>query len=383
MTIVHYHVQVIGIKIGLNVRECLGTGKGGIGRYTRNLIDNMFRLDNENEYALFSEDNPVLDEFPDVARFDVKTKPSVRRLIWDHLKMPRALKEGDFDLVHCFKFVVPEMETVKTVLTVYDILFLLHPQHFTSTTRMYWQRAVPRAVGCADAVIAISETTRQDLIQHLGVDPEKVHYIPLGVESRFNPGHRGTAQSKEVLERMGIMDDYILYVGTLEPRKNVTGLLRAYQKGFAELGGKKLVIAGKKGWDYQPIFTAVELLNIQKHVRFLDLVDDSVLPILYANADLFVYPSLYEGFGLPPLEAMASGVPVVTGDHGALTEVVGESGWCVSPSDTSALRDAMVEAILDMEQVKKKTAAGLSIAREYTWERTARETLEVYSRLVA
>jgi glycosyltransferase involved in cell wall biosynthesis len=244
--------------------------------------------------------------------------------------------------------------------------------------RDYLATNVPRAVHRADWILADSESTRQDLIELIGAPEDRTTVIYPGVEPRF-----GRVADRETLararEKYGLPGRFILSLGTVQPRKNYVGLIRA----FAHLAPKdtKLVIVGGKGWLYQEIYACVEDLNLQDRVLFAGFVDDVDLPAVYNLAEVFCLPSLYEGFGIPPLEAMACGVPVITADNSSLPEVVGDAGILVDAYDQDALVDALDQLLTDPATRAELTSRGLSRAAQFTWAKAAQQLLATYNHL--
>jgi glycosyltransferase involved in cell wall biosynthesis len=297
--------------------------------------------------------------------------PALPRLIALERVLPWA------DVFHATNFVCPRSRRIPVVVTVHDLTLLRHPELGTRRLRRLVSRVGPE-VRAAHHVIADSAATRHDLIELLAVPPERIHVVHLGCHARFRPVPADAARAA-VGERYGLRDPYILHVGTLEPRKNLATLIRAYARLRRERPiPQGLVLAGDRGWKYEPILRLVEDLGLHAAVQFTGPVPAEDLPALYNAADLFVYPSLYEGFGLPPLEAMACGTPVVTSNVSSLPEVVGDAALLVDPHDECALTEAMARALSDTELRQDMRARGLERARHFSWERSARETLAVY-----
>ena len=305
-----------------------------------------------------------------------------RRWLWqasDLLPMERTL--GAIDLFHATDMVMPPLRRAKGVLTVYDLSFMLFPEYHVGGMQAF-TRNMRRFAGRADAVIAISEHTKRDVVELLGVPPERVRVTLLAADERYRVLEDRLAIA-EVAARYGIDGPYVLYTGTLEPRKNIPTLVRAFHTLKRETRiPHRLVLAGKKGWLYDEIFAEVARLGLDTEVIFTGFVADEDLPYLYNGADLFVYPSFYEGFGLPPLEAMACGCPVVTSTTSSLPEVVGEAGLMVDPHDATALAEAMARALGDGDLHARMREKGLARAARFSWEQCVAETLTLYRELV-
>jgi len=265
------------------------------------------------------------------------------------------------------------------VVTIYDLSFLLYPESFKRFKRFYLGLFTRLSARRARRIIAISESTKRDVVRLLGVSPEKVEVIYCGTDGAFRPLPEDRVAAFR--SKRGLPERFILFVGTIEPRKNVTRLIEAFSTlrpcDFANL---KLVIGGAKGWSYQDVFARVEELGLGGEVMFPGYIPVSELPLWYNAAELFVYPSLYEGFGLPPLEAMACGTPVVTANTSSLPEVVGEAGLTVDPLDIEGLAEAMRRVLGDEALRQEMRERGLQRARDFSWTKTAQETVQVYQR---
>jgi glycosyltransferase involved in cell wall biosynthesis len=363
---------------------------GGIGRYTRELVHALAQLDAENEYILLvagSRSTPAprpRDPSTLNPRFQVRRIPIPQRwltILWHRLRLPLPVEvfSGPIDLLHSPDYVLPPTRGARSVVTVHDLSFLTVPEAADPRLRRYLSRAVPRAVARADHVLADSHSTRDDLVTHLGVEPQRITVVYPGVDPRFRPLDEAAVQF--VRARYDLQEPFILAVGTLEPRKNFPTLIEAYARlqdfGVA-LSEVQLVIAGGKGWLYEGIFAAVERLGLGERVRFLDFVPDPDLPALYNAAAVFAFPSLYEGFGLPPLEAMACGTPVITSNVSSLPEVVGDAALTVPPTDVAALAEALARALTDEHLRATLRQQGLQQAARFTWDAAARTLLAVY-----
>jgi glycosyltransferase involved in cell wall biosynthesis len=274
--------------------------------------------------------------------------------------------------------VLPELVTGPTVVTVHDLSFLRHPDRLSARRRWYLEWAVGRSARRADWVIAVSRSTRDDLAELAGVPGEKISVIPLGVDPSFKPASSHPSRPTPLDGR-----PYILHVGTLEPRKNLDVLVHAFARlrEAAHLP-HALVLVGARGWSYEPVLQLVKSLGLDDHVRFVDYVGPVDLPRWYTDADLFAFPSVYEGFGLPVLEAMACGLPVVTTDSSSLRELAVDAALLVEPGSPEALEDAMRRILEDRSLRDRLRAKGLERAARYSWEATARETARVYEAVI-
>ncbi len=376
------------MRLGVDCSAAVWQG-AGIGRYTRALIGELLRLDRENRYILLfpagfpGRPAPFLAHLRHLDHPHLQLRPlplSDRYLaiLWQRLGLPLPVELfcGRLDLFYSPDFVLPPQLAGRRLLTVHDLAFLVHPECAVPSLEWYLRRAVPRSIARADLLLADSEHTRQDLIRLLGVSPERVEVLYPGVEPAFRP--LGQAALEEVRARYGLPGRFLLTVGTIEPRKNLPRLLEALS-GLPERLRLPLVVVGRPGWLYQETFAAVERYGLQGEVRFLGFVPQEDLPALYNLALALVYPSLYEGFGLPPLEAMACGTPVLAGCVSSLPEVVGEAAVLVDPADVSSIREGLRRLLEDDELRARLRKEGLARAREFTWEKAAvrlREMME-------
>ena len=366
---------------------------GGIGRLTRGVVRALADIDRENEYVLLIQGREVLHPPPvphprNVASgisngnfCEVRTWIDERwwNRIWHRLRLPVAVEWviGKVDVFHSPDFTLPPTRRItRTIVTVHDLSFLRMPHCFPPPLLAYLTACVPRAVRRADHVLADSQSTRHDVISLLDVPEERVSVLYAGVEDRFRPiGER--AELERVRHKYDLPPRFILSVGTVQPRKNFGRLIAAFAR--LKEPGLSLVIAGGWGWMYEEVQEAAREMG--DRVSLLGFVDDADLPALYNLAEVFALPSLYEGFGLPPLEAMACGTPVVVGDNSSLPEVVGDAGLLVEATDTEAIAAALDRLLHDRALRQRCRERGLARARHFTWERAARKLLTIYRRV--
>jgi glycosyltransferase involved in cell wall biosynthesis len=308
-----------------------------------------------------------------------------------HLPLPVETLIGMQDLFHATDFVLPPTtQHSRTLLTVHDLSFVRDPESTTVQLRRYLNSVVPKSVAQAHHVLADSRATKDDLIELYKTAPDKITVLHSGVDARFAPEkQRGEEERIRRRYKLG-HQPFILSLGTLQPRKNYSRLIAAFAR-VADVSrwidgrptSHNLVIVGKQGWLFDSIKADVARLGIRTRVIFPGYVEDQDLPALYRAADLFVFPSLYEGFGLPPLEAMACGTPVVTSNVSSLPEVVGEAGLTVDPTDIYALANAISRALQDVQLRQQMIEHGLARAAEFTWQRAARQLRQVYQQVGA
>jgi glycosyltransferase involved in cell wall biosynthesis len=363
----------------------------GVGRFVRNLVGALVRLDRDNRYSLVyprgerGAPAPELPVAPNVEGRPLYLTERALNLVWYKLGLPLPIEMfgARGDLFYFPDFALPPVRHGRTVITVHDLSFLLVPDCAEAKLRAHLERVVPSSVRAADFVTADSENTRNELTALLDVAPNRVSVVYGGVEGRFQP-----IDDELVLaatrQKFGLNFPFVLYVGTIEPRKNLVRLLRAFTllKRDHEIA-QRLVLAGGLGWLYQDVLHEFEELAASDSVIFLGRVPDADLPALYSLCDLFVFPSLYEGFGLPPLEAMACGRAVICSNTSSLPEVVGDAGVLISPFDVDALAGAMLGLLRDPDRRAELGQRGVERARRFTWERSARQLLAIYRKLAS
>jgi glycosyltransferase involved in cell wall biosynthesis len=281
---------------------------------------------------------------------------------------------------HATEHLLPRLKRVPSVFTLHDIAYLRYPQYHLLQNRLFLRWMMPRFLRQADHIIAISESTRRDALQHYRLDPAKIGVIPEGVEPRFTSAVEAK-QLDAVRRAYDLPARFILFVGTIEPRKNLPTLLEAYAALRSKHPDVGLVIAGGKGWLYQSFFDRLTALGLPNVVKLTGFVTDEQLPALLNAAEVFAFPSHFEGFGLPPLEAMACGVPVVCSNASSLPEVVGDAGLLVPPDDSRAWVEALDRVLSNPGLRLELRGRGLARARQFTWEAAARQTLAVYQRV--
>jgi glycosyltransferase involved in cell wall biosynthesis len=366
--------------------------RAGIGRLVRNQVGALAEIDHENEYVLMhARPNPgAVRQFPQAPNFrrrEVGIRERWLTIAWHriHLPLSAELFSGPVDLFHSPDFVLPPVKKARTILTVHDLAFLLHPECAHEKLRAYLESVVPRSIERADFIIADSENTRNDVCVLMGVEPDKVAVVPGGVEERFAPV-TDPVQLQQAREFARVGDKpFIVAVSMLEPRKNLTTLMDAF--AMLKLGGRlpdhKLVIGGGRGWLVEGIMNHHASSPVRDDIIMAGFVPDDLLAALYTSADVLAFPSLYEGFGLPVLEAMACGTPVVSSNSSCMPEVAEGAALMVDPKDVEQLAASLERAITDQELRANLRAKGLKRASEYTWDRAAQKLLSVYEKVAA
>jgi glycosyltransferase involved in cell wall biosynthesis len=371
------------IHVGVNA-HLLSLAEGyrsaGINWYIYNLLEHLPEVDSGFDYSVFLSEKRYVAE-PGI-HLRISRLPTHRpplRILWEQLAQPWVMRDAGVDLIHGPAFVGPQASKRPYVVTVHDLSFLLYPRGFRALNRTYLRVFTQLSVRRAQRVIAVSESTKRDLVRCYGIPPGKVDVVYNGKDATFQ--QLPASEVSGFRAEQGLPEQFILFVGTLEPRKNVARLIEAY----ARLPGTRppLMLIGGRGWLYDDIFARVEALNLSNEVRFVGYVPAKDLPQWYNAASLFVYPSLYEGFGLPPLEAMACGAPVVTSTASSLPEVVGDAGLLVDPTNTEELAEAMGQVLADAGLREKLRGAGLARAHKFSWRTTAQRTVSTYRQALA
>ncbi len=377
-------------RIGIDVTSALTQG-GGIGRYTRELVRALVSLESANQYTLFSARVPgilpvqrPLPEGPGIAHRPAFLNERWLYRVWYRLRLPLPVQlfTGQIDLFHSPDFVLPPVSRgIPTLLTVHDLSFLHYPHTFPESLVTYLNRVVPWSVARADHILADSESTKQDLINFWSVPAQKISVLYSGVSSAYSP-HSDQAALAEVKSRYGLgQAPYLLSVGTVQPRKNYQMLIRAFAP-VARRYPHTLAIAGGKGWLEEEMMAEAARQGIGDRVCFLGFVDDDLLPALYNGASLFAFPSLYEGFGLPVLEAMASGVPAIISSSSSLPEVGGDAALQLPADSVDAWSSGMSAVLGDQARAAAMISAGIIQARRFSWQKAARQLLGIYTALL-
>jgi glycosyltransferase involved in cell wall biosynthesis len=307
------------------------------------------------------------------------TQKPLPRIVWEQMVLPIATYTEQLDLLHSLAFVRPIVACCPVVITIYDLSFVRMPERFPRFQRLYLQTLTRYSARRAARLLVISQSTKDDVVQFCGVSSDKIVVTYCGVDEQFAPRSRHEVETFRAAK--GLPSRFILYLGTLEPRKNVPQIVRAYAalRSHDLSHDYKLVIAGAKGWGYDEVFAAVEQSGIKDDVTFAGYVPAEELPLWYNAAELFVYPSLFEGFGLPVLEAMACGTPAITSNVSSLPEVAGDAALTITPTDTRALSDAMECALHDASLRAQLRERGLRRASQFSWQRAAQQTAQVYA----
>lgn len=365
----------------------LAEPRTGVGHYTLELARALALISPADEFELVSPapfEDAALQEIERANLPNLLTKnprASSIRGHWWSIGLPMYIRRAGFDLFHGTNFDVPLWKQGRSVVTIHDLSALLHPEKHRARLVRRARLRLPLVVRFADRIITPTESVKREVCQRFKVKPGKVTAIHSAARNSFKP--MPFAQTAELRKRLGVEDDFLLFVGTLEPRKNLLTLLKAFEQINAQSAHRpQLVIAGGEGWLMDDMFSFIRKSSISERLCFTGYLSDEELRGLYSACKVFLYPSVYEGFGLPPLEAMACGAPVIAGRIPSLMEVLGSSARLVDPLDVNELARTIVELLEDENQRQMLGAAGLERAREFSWEKTARLTLDVYRQLL-
>ena len=371
------------MKIGIDIRTLMESQYSGVSEYTLNLLTEIFRQDQKNQYKLFynsghdiSARMPKFD-FPNVeivaSRYPNKLFNNILQRIFQWPKIDQKL---GVDL-----FFVPNIgfislsDKCKKIITIHDLSFLRYGEFF-SWKRRLWHKLinVKKIVRSFDYIIAVSENTKRDLIELCGIPEEKIKVIYSGIGKEFKIISK--EENNQVKSKYNLPDKFILFLGTIEPRKNIGGLIRAYSQfrnDNPEMSDVNLVLVGGRGWKFKNIFREYENSKYKSDIIWLDYIDSTDKPAVYNLASLFVYPSFYEGFGFPPLEAMACGVPVISSNSSSLPEIINNAGILITPNNVSELATAIESVLKNGKLGKTLISRGIENVNRFSWEECAGE----------
>lgn len=366
------------MRIGIDAR-LVYYHQAGIGQYILRLTQALAQIDRDDDFILFTsrKDKTHIVDQSNFKRQKLWTPSHHRFEPW---ALSLELSPFALDVLHSPDFIPPAHARCPSVITVHDLAFLLYPRFLTRESARYYGQ-VDVAARRADHIIAVSDSTKRDTVRLLGVPEEKISVIYEAAHPLFTPITSDEPLTR-VRARYDLPSDFILFVSTVEPRKNLPTLLRAFRRLRDHYKLETtLAIAGQRGWLVEEVDAVVAELKLGEAVRFLGGVPNEELVYLYNAAKLFVLPSFYEGFGLPPLEAMACGTPVIVSNVSSLPEVVGDAGILIAPEDVEGLTVAMWRVLTDENLRRELRAKGLERAQTFSWERAARETLSVYQKV--
>ena len=370
------------MKIGINGYEAVvprfgynkDTGlpnRVGSSVYCYELLKNLAKIDAKNNYEIFLPQSPTNDLPKATEAWKYKVLPS--RKMWTITSLSLdLLKNRSLDVFFTPTHYLPIFASKKSVVSILDVSYFYFPELFKKKDLIQLKKWTKYSAKKSAKILTISESSKSDIIKEYGVSEDKVRVIYPGIST--NSAVNNKLKMEELEKKFGIKNKYILFVGTIQPRKNITRLIEAYSKIDSDVN---LVIVGRRGWHYEEIFKAPEKYNVKDKVLFLENVTDEELPALYKNAEFFILPSLYEGFGIPVLEAMNYGTPVITSNISSLPEVGGDAALYVDPNDTMDIAEKMKKLLGDKNLRSELIAKGKKQVEKFSWEKSARQTLEV------
>jgi glycosyltransferase involved in cell wall biosynthesis len=371
------------LKIGIDARP-LARGQAGISRVAYSTVRELERLDDHNQYYLYC--NRHFDLPFENPRWQKTVQPLYSLLpgsLWLQSRaFARAARNDGLDVFWGTSFILPAglPKATRKVLTIHDLVWRRYPQSMSWYNRMLSRAYTERSISRADVIVAFSQSTKRDLESELQVPAEKIKVMRLGVDAHFRPSEPARA-ARRIAQKYGCSENYILSVGTVEPRKNLAALIEAI--GILKGQGKlayQLVVAGAKGWGKSRIAESIRKWKLtERDVKFLGFIPEEDLPLLYSGAAVLVFPSVYEGFGLPLVEAMACGVAIVASNTSSIPEVVEDAALLASPYDSEAMAAGILRLLSDTQLRLALIERGLRRAQSYTWEATAREVFHIFT----
>jgi glycosyltransferase involved in cell wall biosynthesis len=361
------------VLIGIDASRALVAQRTGTEVYSLHLIRALLGLDTDHRFRLYLNRAPAPGLFPDVQHCEHRVIPFPR--LWTHVRLSAEMLSHPPDVLFVPSHVLPLAHPRRSAVTVHDLGHRRYPEAHTTAQRRYLEWSTRYHVRTAAHILADSAATAHDLVRIYDADPARITVAYLGIDPDFRPARKEAARA--TASKYGLDGPYLLYVGTLQPRKNLVRLIEA----FAQMGDLRLALAGKRGWMCDEILSRARELGIAHRVVFPGFVDEADLPALYSGALLFVMPSLYEGFCMPVLEAMACGTPVACSNASSLPEVVGEDAVTFDPHDVHDMAAAMNRGVTDNALRKELVARGLERVRRFTWQRCAEQVLDVLERV--
>ncbi|MGE5297940.1 MAG: glycosyltransferase family 4 protein [Acidobacteriaceae bacterium] len=362
--------------IGLEAERANLPQPTGVERYAAELIKNLAKLDSANTYRLYFRTKPQAWFYQLPKNFELRVMPFPK--FWTQIRLSWELFFHPVDVLMILASVLPIYHPKHSVFTAHDIAYEMFPDSFTPFMLWYLRWSTRFAVRHAEKIVAVSQATKNDMVKIYKAEPEKIFVTHLGLDQeKFKP--LPYEQVQPVLDKYGLIyQKYVLFLGTIQPRKNIVRLVEAYENLRSKYHvEEKLAIFGGKGWMWKPILERVSQAEAKGAVKYFDYAESQDLSAIIAGAKLLTLPALYEGFGLPPLEAMASGVPVVVSNVSSMPEVAGDAGLLVDPNFVDSITEGLLKVMTDPNLRKAMIDKGLSRAKDFTWENTAKKTLEL------
>ncbi|MEA3338108.1 MAG: glycosyltransferase family 1 protein [Chloroflexota bacterium] len=372
--------------IGIDASRALRARRTGTENYSLQLIRHLLALESDHRFRLYCDQQPSPDLFGIAGNTRLSNNAELCVIpfarLWTHLRLSAEVMRNPPDVLFVPSHVLPLIHPRPSVVTVHDLGYHYFPEAHRARDRWYLDLGTRFNARSADRVIADSRATRADLLGLFDLDAEKVPVVYLGRDQNLKP-ETNSERLQDVKGRLGLRDPYVLTVGTLQPRKNLARLVDAFSRVQARVDAAQLVLAGRVGWLSDPIFEQVKRFGLEDHVLFPGYVEDSDLAALLSGAAAFAFPSLYEGFGFPVLEAQACGTPVLASNTSSLPEVAGDGALFVDPLDVEAIADGLYRLLSDQALRNRLRAEGFANIQRFSWQRCARETLAVLEKVGA
>lgn len=375
------------MRIGINFQTTY-TDISGVEYYCLGLLNGLANIDTQNHYIVYTNQPDLVSEYiRPTEQFTVMSvkylKTRTARIFWEHTQLPRLAKRHNLDVLHCPSYICPwYRNSIPYVVTVHDTIAIDKPQWCKPTNSLYYNCFLGASTKKASCVISVSKQTAEDLKRNFGLPSSKIHIVHSGIDRIFNL-NRDVSRHSEVRKHYNLPEKYILYVGNIEPKKNIWTLLclikNLKKKGLPH----KLVIAGKRSWGAKAELEQINREIKQKNLIWAGYIKRNDLPCVYQMADVFAFLSLYEGFGFPPLEAMACGTPVVSTSSGALSETIAKAAFIIEPFKLKQISNAVMTLLSNYSLRKKYIEMGLNQSNRFKWEKTAKKTLSVYNEVSA
>ena len=384
------------MKIAIDISPFATPKRTGISNFTFNFCKNLPKIDKENEYILFTNsygyfrslkeniESIGIGKSPNISTQISRVPRTFLELMWKYIHIPSVeyLMHEKIDIFHITGVINPPLRSAKLIATIYDLISLKFPNFFEKKLIKHFNYYFKSVIPKSDVIITISNSTKEDILEYFNIPENKVEVVVPGFDNELYRQIQDKNMIDKVKAKYGIDKKYILFVGTLEPRKNLVKLIKAFSILPEYLKSDYLlVICGRKGWFFEEIFETVKELKLEEKVVFTGYIPDEDIPLLMNGAEIFVYPSLYEGFGLPPLEAMACGTPVISSKVSSLPEVIGDAGILINPNDVEELSNAILRVLINNELRAQLSEKGLKQASKFSWKRTTSKIVEVYNKV--
>lgn len=370
------------MMIGIDGNEANVKNRVGSGQYAFELLK-KFAKDKKHNFLIYLKDKP----FPDLPKESENFKYNIfgPKKFWTQFALPLRLIFGKKpDVFFSTAHYAPRFSKVPYIVTIHDLSYLHFPELFKKNDLYQLTNWSKYSIKNAAHIIAVSQNTKEDIVKNYNISPSKITVTYEGYgNTRFKPQSKATIEKTK--KKYRIEDDYLIFIGTLQPRKNLERLIEAFGKLIlnSQLSTLNLVIVGKKGWMYDQIFEKVKSLNLEKEIIFTDYVPDAELPALISGAKVYILPSLWEGFGIPVIEAQACGIPVIVSKTSSLPEIVGDSGLLIDPESIGSIADGVKKVLTENQTYSNLVKKGFENIKRFSWEKCAQETLQVLEKVVA